>query len=363
MKVGELISKIDNFAPFFLQESYDNSGLQFGDLEEEVKKVVLSLELTEVSVNFAIKNNANVVLSHHPILFFSVKNIVKQDMPTLYKAIKNGINVVAAHTNFDIAENGLNDFVGNMLEIEKEGPIQYSHEKIYKFAVYVPKQHADEVRKAVFEAGAGKIGKYGDTSFNVSGIGTFKPMEGTHPFIGAVGETSTVDEIKIETVVPERFLNRVIFAMKQSHPYEEPAYDIFELKSVSSNSGIGMVGKLGKKFSLPEFAQFVKSRLNARYVRFIGDKNVGIERVAFCSGSGFSLINSVRSKNVDLFISGDITYHNAIRAKEIGVNILDVEHFDTEKFFVPAMKKSLLTVGANVELIEFNDEKSPFDLL
>ncbi len=362
MKVKELLNSINEFAPFFLQESYDNSGIQFGDEDAEISKIVLALETTASSVNFAKETGANVLLTHHPILFFALKKITRQKNPVLYEAISHGLNVIAAHTNFDIAEGGLNDYVGKVLEIEKEKPLQVSNEKVYKFSFYVPEKFVERVREAVFDAGAGKIGNYDKASFNVSGTGTFRPLEGTNPFIGEIGKLTHVDEVKVETVVLQRNLGKVINALLTTHPYEEPAYDIYEVK-ITPASGIGMVGRFSKRYALSELAEFVKRKLGARYVRYVGSPSSPVQKVALCTGAGSSLIDTAKANGVDVFITGDITYHTAVHSKEIGLNLIDVEHFDSEKFFVPAMKEKLTSYVDGVEIVEFHDEKSPFGIL
>jgi len=362
MKISKLISILNGIAPFFLQESYDNSGIQFGDLDADVDKVLLSLDLTDKIVDEAIQNNADVILSHHPILFSPAKNITRQSTPVLFKAITSKINLIAMHTNFDLAENGLNDYIGKLLKIKKFGPIQRSLEKVYKLAVYVPCDYADKVRDAIFNAGAGKIGNYNETSFNLQGNGTFKPLKGTHPFIGEIDKRENVKEIKVETVVTERNLKRVVSAMKEVHPYEEPAYDIYEIKGDLA-SGIGMIGEVEKQ-ELIHFAEFVKTKLNAKYVRLVKAKDTSIKRIALCTGSGASLLNKVSSMEVDLYITGDITYHTALSAQELGLNVLDVEHFDTEKFFVDAMYKRLVEDGVPAEvLIKSKRMRSPYRIL
>ncbi len=362
MKVKDLLNKINEFAPFFLQESYDNSGIQFGDEEEKIRKVVLALEVTKESVDFAKKEGANVLLVHHPILFFAVKKITKQTNPVLYDAIVNGLNVIAAHTNFDIAENGLNDYVGRLLGIEKESSLQPAGEKIYKFSFYVPRKFAETVREAVFSAGAGKIGNYDKTSFNIDGTGTFRPLAGSHPFIGTEGKMSETEETKVETVVTERNLGKVINALISTHPYEEPAYDVFELK-LTPRFGVGMSGYLEREFKLAELAEFVKNKLNARYVRYVGSPSSSVRKVALCTGAGSSLTDAAKAKGADVFITGDIGYHTAVHAREIGLNLIDVEHFDTEKFFVSSMKEALSDLEEEIEIIGFDGEKSPFGIL
>jgi len=363
MKVKNLLNNLDKIAPFSLQESFDNSGIQFADLDAPVTKILLSLDVTRRVLDEALKNKVNLIITHHPLLFSPLKQITKQKNPLLYQAITNKINILALHTNFDLAENGLNDYVANLLGIKKISPLQGSSEKIFKFAVYVPVQHADKVSQAIFKAGAGKIGKYTETSFNISGKGTFKPMEGTNSFIGKIGNREEVQEIKIETVVPERYLKSVIQAMQNTHPYEEPAYDIYELKT-NLFYGIGMYGKINQEKEIVEFSREVKNILRASYVRLIKSNNKKIKKIALCTGAGSSLLEQVSNLDIDLYITGDITYHNALRAKELGLNILEVEHYDTEKFFVDALYNQLLKLGIpkNI-LIKSKKMESPYQLM
>ncbi|MCK4309183.1 MAG: Nif3-like dinuclear metal center hexameric protein, partial [Candidatus Atribacteria bacterium] len=324
---------------------------------------LLSLDVTQGVLDEAIENKANLIIAHHPLLFSPLKQITKQKNPLLFKAITNKINLLAMHTNYDLAENGLNDYVANLLGIKKIAPLQSSSEKIFKFAVYVPIQQADRVSEAIFKAGAGKIGKYTETSFNVRGKGAFKPMEGTNPFIGKIGKREEVQEIKIETVVAERDLDSVVRAMKDNHPYEEPAYDVYELKTKPSY-GIGIFGEIDREVEISEFSLEVKNRLQARYIRLIKSNNRKIKRVALCTGSGGSLLEQINNKDADLYITGDITYHAALRAKELRLNILDVEHFDTEKFFVEALYNQMIKFGIPKDiLIKSKKMESPYRLL
>lgn len=362
MNITKFVSILNNVAPFFLQEQYDNSGIQIADLDGDIQKVLISLDLTSDIVDEAIQKKANVILSHHPIMFSTVKNITKQKNPALFKAIVNNINLIAMHTNFDLAEDGLNDYVGKLLGIKKITSIRRSSEKTYKFAVYVPVDYTDKVRDALFDAGAGKLGNYGETSFNLQGNGTFTPLDGTHPFIGKKGKREKVKEIKIETVIFERNINNVLLAMKKAHPYEEPAYDIYEIKG-NPPSGIGMVGEV-KEQRLKDFAKFVKARLNAKHVRFIGAKDVSVKSVALCTGAGTSLVDEVQDLGVDIYITGDIAHHAALSAREMDLNLLDVEHFDTEKFFVDAIYERLVDSGIPKKfLLKSKKMQSPYTVL
>ncbi|OGD31792.1 Nif3-like dinuclear metal center hexameric protein [Candidatus Atribacteria bacterium RBG_16_35_8] len=363
MKVKNLLNNLDKIAPFFLQESFDNSGIQFADLDAPVTKILLSLDVTQGVLNEAVEKKTNLIIAHHPLLFSPLKQITKQKNPLLYQVVTAQINLLAMHTNYDLAEGGLNDYAANLLGIKKISPLQGSSEKVFKFAVYVPAQYADKVSQSIFKAEAGKIGKYTETSFNISGKGTFKPTEGTHPFIGEIGKREEVQEIKIETVVAERDLESVVQAMKDTHPYEEPAFDIYELKTKPSY-GIGIFGEIDKEVEISKFSLEVKNKLQARYIRLIKSNNRKIKRVALCTGAGGSLLEQVSHKNVDLYITGDITYHAALRAKELGLNVLDIEHFDTEKFFVEALYNQLIKLGIPKDiLVKSKKMESPYQIM
>jgi dinuclear metal center YbgI/SA1388 family protein len=363
MTIKELLDILDKIAPFSLQESYDNSGIQFADLEAPIIKILLALDLTLEILEEAIENKANIILTHHPLLFTPLKQITKQNNPLLFQTITNQINLLALHTNYDLAENGLNDYVANLLGITKIAPLKSSLEKIYKFAVYAPIQESDRISQAIFEAGAGKIGKYTETSFKIKGEGTFKPMEGATPFVGKIGKRELVEEIKIETIVPERNLEGVIEAMKKAHPYEEPAYDIYELK-IKQSYGIGIWGETNKEVELTEFSLQVKNKLQASYIRLIKSNHRPIKKVALCCGGGNSLLEQVGRIDADLYLTGDINYHSALRAKELDLNILEIEHFDTEKFFVEALYNQLIKfkIPPNI-LMKSKKMKSPYQLL
>jgi dinuclear metal center YbgI/SA1388 family protein len=363
MTIKELLDILDEIAPFSLQESYDNSGIQFADGEALIIKILLALDLTLEILEEAIENKANLIITHHPLLFAPLKQITKQNNPLLFQTITNQINLLTLHTNYDLAENGLNDYVANLLGITKIAPLKCSLEKIYKFAVYVPIQDVDKISQAIFDAGAGKIGQYTETSFQIKGEGTFKPMEGAKPFVGKIGERKVVEEIKIETIVPERNLESVILAMKKAHPYEEPAYDIYELK-IKQSYGIGILGEIAKEVELAEFSLQVKNKLQASYIRLIKSNNRKIKKVALCCGGGSSLLEQVGKCGADLYITGDINYHSALRAKELGLNILEIEHYDTEKFFVEALYNQLIKFKIPLDiLMKSKKMKSPYQIL
>lgn len=361
MKVRELLHILDEIAPFFLQEDYDNSGLQFGDLDSEVHNILIALDLQKGVVEEAKTIGAKTIITHHPVIFKAIKSIERSKNEAFFDAITHGINIISFHTNFDIAENGLNDYFLNLLSIKKEKPIIQSKEKIYKVVTYVPKDFAEKVRIAMFESGAGHIGNYDECSFNIEGIGTFRPLEKAHPFIGERNKREFVSEVRVEVVVRERDLTKVLSKLRQSHPYEEPAIDVFEIL-FEKNEGIGAIGTLDEEQEVSNFIKLFKEKTNTSYVRYIGDVNTKISKVAVCTGACGSIFESVIN-NADLFITGDIGYHTALAIKERGLNVLDVEHFETEKFFKQALFERLKNYIDPSTIKLSNSEKSPFNLI
>ena len=358
MKIKELISVLDTIAPFFLQEKYDNSGVQIADLDEKIGKILLCLDVTEDVVQEAIDRRCNVLISHHPLFFLPLNRITKQENPVAYQLLHYNINLIAFHTNFDLAENGLNDYFGKLLGLKKTDCLEESPEKTLKLAVYVPLKYQEKLLDALFQSGAGNIGNYSETSFSASGKGSFKPLEGSKPFIGKTGERESVQEIKIETVFRERDLNRVINAVHQNHPYEEPAYDIYQLET-KSKTGIGSIAKLDSEQSLVNICETIKKELGIPYLRVVQSKKQGIKTIALCSGGGGSLLEKAIQKKADLFITGDIKHHEALRAREMGLNIIDIEHFYTERYFVPALKEQLMGAGFPKKLLFASEKMSP----
>ncbi|BAL81218.1 Nif3-like dinuclear metal center hexameric protein [Caldisericum exile] len=361
MKVRELLGILNEIAPFFLQEDYDNSGLQFGDLEADVSNILIALDLQKSIVEEAKTLGIRTIITHHPVIFKAIKNIERSKNEAFYEAITNGINIISFHTNFDIAENGLNDYFLNLLGIKKEKPIIQSKEKVYKVVTYVPKDFEEKVRIAMFESGAGHIGNYDECSFNIEGIGTFRPLENANPFIGERNKRESVSEVRIEVVVRERELLKVLSKLKQSHPYEEPAIDVFEIL-FDKNEGIGAIGTLENEEDILSFIKTFKEKTNTSYARYIGDINAKISKVAICTGACGSVYENL-TNNVQLFITGDIGYHTALAMKERKLNVLDVEHFETEKFFKQALFERLKNYIDPSTIKLSNSEKSPFYLI
>ncbi|MCX7904104.1 MAG: Nif3-like dinuclear metal center hexameric protein [Caloramator sp.] len=359
-----IIDYLEKIFPPSLAEEYDNVGLLIGDKEKNVKKILFSLDVTKETLDEAVKLGCDMIISHHPLIFTPLKKIRTDDYigNVIIKAVKNDINIYAAHTNFDNAEEGLNDFLAKLLELDNiETLSAHKETRLYKLVVFVPKTHADVVRNVILTEGAGHIGNYSYCSFNVEGEGTFMPLEGSNPFIGEKNKIEFVEEIRIETIVKEKDLKRVIASMIKAHPYEEVAYDVYPLQN-SIKHGTGRVGNLKGELGFKEFIDIIKKKFNVDNVRIVGDLDKKVKRVGIVGGSGSSFIKDAVNKGCDVLITGDMKHHDAILAYELGLNIIDVGHYVSEYIAVPYLL-DLVKKSFDVECILTESNKNPFTVL
>ena len=365
MKLKSLIKKIESKYPTNLAYDWDNVGLLLGDKEQDISKVLVCLEANEKIVEEAINNNIDLIVTHHPFIFSKMKKITTSDFKgrLIYKLIKNNIAVYSMHTNFDIAFDGLNDYFMEVMGFENSKILDITNtETLYKVVVYVPKTHEDKVREALGKSGAGNIGNYSDCTFNTYGNGTFRPLEGTNPFIGKMGTLEVVDEVKIETVVPKSILGKVINDMIKAHPYEEVAYDVFKLENKGASVGLGRISELRESMSLKELSMMIKEKLNMNALRVVGDLDTNIKKVAVVTGSGVDLAKKAKSSGADVLITGDVKYHDAQDAIDLGMCLIDCNHFESEDIFKDVMKRFLDDVD-DITVIKSEVNINPFSIL
>lgn len=338
VKCQVIMDAMDKLAPRQLAEDWDNVGLLVGSPQQEIEKIVVALDVTVEAVELAIRQQANMIVAHHPLIFKAIKQL-RTDLPLgnlLARLIKNDIAVYAAHTNLDIAEGGVNDALAAVLGLKDSEVLSTtSSEKLLKLVVYVPQTHTEAVREAITKAGAGHIGSYSHCTFQTSGVGKFLPLEGTQPFLGRIGQLETVDEVRLETIMPEKISCRVIRAMLKAHPYEEAAYDIYPLKNTGKALGLGRIGKLPDSMSLAEFAAKVKAGLQLQTVNVVGRPDKLIKKVAVCGGAGTSLISKAAFAGADVLVTGDVGYHDGQKALAAGLALIDGGHFATERVVMP----------------------------
>jgi dinuclear metal center YbgI/SA1388 family protein len=365
----EIIQCFEQFAPKSYAMEGDKIGLQIGKLNQPVKRVLIALDVLEPVVDEAIEQNVQLIIAHHPPIFRPLKSI-RTDEPSgrlIEKLIKHDIAVYAAHTNLDVAPGGVNDLLAECLQLEEtEVLVPTVEEQLNKLAVYVPVDHAADVRNAIGNAGAGFIGEYSHCSFSVTGTGRFLPGNHANPYIGEKGKMEEVKEVRIETIYPKRLEKKILTAMLKAHPYEEVAYDLYPLENKGKILGLGRIGKLKEEMTLREFAHFVKTQLEVEGVRVVGNLESKVRKVAVLGGDGNKFYQSALFKGADVYVTGDMYYHTAHDAMMAGLNIIDPGH-NVEKVMKKGVANKLSAISAekgyDVEFIPSKVRTDPFQFL
>ncbi len=333
MILHEISRALESFVPLEFQEEYDNAGLILGTHEMEIYGALIALDITGEVLDEAIQNNCNLVISHHPLIFKGLKRLVGADnvQRLTVKAIQNKIAVYAMHTNLDNSVNGLNAWVCDLLGIKKCRILSPGRGLLSKLVTFCPVDHADNVRQALFEAGAGHIGDYDYCSYNVAGQGTFRASDNAHPFVGEKNVVHVEPEIRIEVIFPRFLEHKLVTALIKNHPYEDVAYDIYPLSNTAGFSGSGMVGELNAAISGPQFLEYVKTQLGIPFLRHSELTEKKIFRVAVCTGSGAFLISEAKKAGADVFLTADLKYHDFFEANEQLI-LADIGHYESERF-------------------------------
>ncbi|MGI8600747.1 MAG: Nif3-like dinuclear metal center hexameric protein [Chitinophagaceae bacterium] len=343
MKIKDIIASIEIFAAPELQEDYDNAGLITGRKEWDCTGVVCALDVTVEVVREAVSKNCNLIVVHHPIIFKGVKringnNYVEQ---VIIEAIKNDMAIYAAHTNLDNVVLGVNGKIAELLKLQNMSILAPKQNVLRRLITFAPQDKAEEVRKAVFAAGAGHIGNYSECSFNSEGIGTFKAEKGADPHVGEVGERHHEKETKIEMVYPAYLEKQVVKALVEGHPYEEVAYDIFTMNNVQYGIGAGIIGELKEPVEEKDFLKFVKETFKLKTFKHTNLTGRRVKRIAICGGAGSFLIRTALAQAADVYISADIKYHEFFDA-EGKMIIADIGHYESEQFTVDLLHELIV---------------------
>jgi dinuclear metal center YbgI/SA1388 family protein len=335
MKLSELCCYLDTAVPLSFQEGYDNSGLQIGQPEKEIISALITLDITEKVIDEAIQKGCDIVISHHPLIFRGIKKITggSPSDKILVSAIKNDIAVYSSHTNLDMMNDGVSRKMAQKLGLQNIKVLVPLKERLIKLVTFIPEDHLDKVREAVFDAGAGFIGKYDRCGFTVSGTGSFRAGEGTNPFYGEKGKVHFGKETRFETILFSHLKGKVINALLDAHPYEEVAYDLYPLQNDNIDFGLGCAGDLAQPLTEPDFIKLVSSVFGAPGVRFSRPTGKAVKKVALCGGAGASLLDDALAVRADAFVTGDIKYHSWFEADD-RILIVDCGHYETEKFSV-----------------------------
>lgn len=354
MLVADLYKVLDGLAPFFLAESWDNTGILIGDEAATVKRILVALELTDSILDEAVAGEYDTIVTHHPAIFMStITRLVESDAKQrlLRRTIKSGISVIACHTNLDSAPGGIADVVGEAVGLQDMVPLVMSPAGWYKLVGFVPPDALPKVAEAVFQAGAGRIGEYSGCSYHVDGEGTFIPGDNANPVVGARGQCEAVRESRWETVVPKGSLDRVIAAYLGAHPYEEPAYDIYPIEDRVSRAGLGRLGRLEAPMNVADLAVRLAQTLGIPDPLVSGAPERIVTTVAVVPGSGGSLLEDA-ARAAQVYITGDLKYHDAERAASAGLSLISARHSDLEWAAMKIWARALIAALAGRDGVE-----------
>ena len=343
MQIKEVTACLERRFPLWLQEDFDNCGVQCGDVSQEVTGVLVCFEMSMQVIEEAIAKGANLVISHHPLM---LKRGICKIQPTdrvgeiLCKALEHKMVLYSMHTNIDCAQGGGNDVFAEKLGLTDTSVLVPQAGHLRKVVVFVPADHADRMRQALAEVGCGKMGNYDHCAYSMSGTGTFRPTAEAHPYIGQASQEEHVAEERVEMIFPAPLLRKVVSAIYQNHPYEEPAFDILHLENPSRAEGLGRVGLLPQPMTLPEFLQYLQDKMQIEHIRYAGPTDRMIHKVALCGGGGASFIEAAMVVGADAYVTGDVKYHDFFRSHE-SMTIIDIGHYESEYFIKEIIYKEL----------------------
>lgn len=367
MKVKEIAAKIETIVPLKWAQEWDNVGLLVGDPQRNVNNILLTIDITGEVLAEAKRLKTELIISYHPVIWQGLKKITAEPPVKLgakclaphsglreaatfaqgivYELIRRGIAVFSIHTALDSAIGGVNDGLAEVVGIVDAEPIgsflDASAGDNYKLVIFVPIDSVTKVSEAVFAAGAGVIGNYRSCSFQARGTGTFLPVKGAKPAIGKEGKLHQVPEVRFETIVPAEKLDDCIAAMKKTHPYETPAFDIFKLYNPQARFGLGRMGKLAQPMRIHQIINRIKRYTGAKAIGIVGDDKRLVKAAAVCAGSCGKIVNSVIAAGADLYLTGELKHHYALAAREAGLTCICLSHSVSERFILKKLAKQL----------------------
>ncbi len=333
MTIHSVIEVLDQLAPSSYQEGYDNTGLLTGDGKWTCTGALCTLDTTEEVIMEAVTHGCNLIICHHPIIFRGLKKITGKDYveKVVIAAIKNDVAIYAIHTNLDNILSGVNGRMADKLGLVNRRVLLNKQNNLMKLVTFVPKDAVEKVRAAMFAGGGGKIGNYSECSFNIQGTGTFKPEEGSDPFVGQIGKRHEEEEMKIETIFPAYLHKSIVTKMIEAHPYEEVAYDVIALSNYFKEVGSGLIGEPEKPLSENDFLALLKETFQLKVIRHTALLNKPIKKVAVCGGTGSFLTKDAIAAGADIFITADVKYHEFFDCNS-KIVIADIGHFESEQY-------------------------------
>ena len=332
-KIKEIIQHLEHIAPPSYQEGYDNSGLLTGSADDEVTGVLITLDATEDVIREAVEKKCNLIIAHHPIIFKGLKQLTGSTYVerTIIMAIRNNITIYAIHTNLDNVRWGVNHQIAERLGLSDQQVLRPKSDQLMKLETFVPQGQKKAVLEELFAAGAGQIGLYDECSFQTKGLGTFRGDASSNPFTGTAGQLEEVHEFKIEVIFPKHLKNKILNALKSSHPYEEVAYYLHSLENPYQDVGSGLTGMLEQEMEPLDFLKSLKKRMKLKVIRHTELIDRPVKKIAVCGGSGAFLLRDAIASGADVFITADMKYHEYFDADK-RIIIADIGHYESEVY-------------------------------
>lgn len=368
MKLREITRILEQTAPLYYQESYDNSGLITGNNHQEISKILLCLDCIESVVDEAIEKGCEMIIAHHPIVFIGLKKLNGKNYieRVIIKAIKNDIAIYACHTNLDnVLKNGVNQKIAEKMGLENILILSPMANRMSKLVVYCPSDKPEileRVRENLFANGAGHISDYSNCSFNSEGKGSYLPGETTNPANGEKGKTNFINETKIEVLVMNQEANRIVAEVNKVHPYEEVAYEIIPIANTNSHLGAGIVGELKEEMETNKFLSHLKSAMKTDCIRHTQIHTKKVKKIAVCGGSGSFLLEAAKAQGADVFVTGDYKYHQFFDA-ENEIIIADIGHYESEQFTIELFEEIVKPISQEVKVIHTSINTNPVNYL
>jgi dinuclear metal center YbgI/SA1388 family protein len=329
-KLSEIIDALEAIAPTRHAELWDNVGLLAGDPMQDIRSAILTIDYTAEVAAEARAAKSDLIIAYHPPIFSAIKRLTAGHL--VFDAIRRGVAIYSPHTAWDVAAGGTNDFLADLMGVGERSPLRLAEAKStqHKLVTFVPQEHVDKVAGALFAAGAGRIGQYSSCSFQSPGTGTFFGEQGTHPSVGSSGKLEKVSEIRLETIVPNSAIEAVIRALRTSHPYEEPAFDLNVLSAAPQGVGLGRIGTIASTPRV-QLLDRIKRGLNLDHLLVAGPTDAHAQTIACCAGACGDLLNDAISRKVDLYLTGEIRHHDALRAAATGMTVVCTLHSNSER--------------------------------
>lgn len=362
MKLTDLVGAMERIAPTRFAESWDNVGLLLGDPQQPIARVMLTIDLTRPVFEEAVEALCDVVIAYHPPIFDPLKRLIGGSL--VYDVIRRGMAVYSPHTALDVAAGGTNDVLADALFLENRRPLRptVGRPTHAKLVTFVPRDAVEKVAAAIFAAGAGIIGDYACCSFRSEGTGTFLGNEHTNPAVGEAGKLERADETRIETLLTLDRIEPVLAALREAHPYEVPAYDLLTLTPESGGAGIGRIGEFAEPVERSVLVARIKRELMIDHVLVSGPADGEVMKVACAAGAGRSLLDDAIAQGVELFVTGELPHHDALRAARAGTTVVATLHSNSERRALTRLSEMLQQQLPKLAVQVSRKDRDPFEV-